>query len=349
MMLWPNMLCPILHIHTFLACMIRHAVLPKSRFAKLNKVIKLGEPAPTTPLEKYRLRLTMSKVTSKLDLSSKLVWPDQEPGSTGRAIPAAVTSEGEEEDRVEEDEEEERVEDMFEQVAVVSPIEHDAGSNDKKELLSVDFRFSIIPKEVLQLTELTELWFDNNAISELPTAIGNLKTLLVLSLNNNRLATLHPELCSLVNLKRLYLRGNKLEALPNLMGQLLRLEEVDCSKNRFSVFPAVLTSTLRVVQMDFSENFLRAIPAGLRSLKLLTYLSIERNPLREDQVSEVLSKMPWVKVKGPTSLQLKGADFFAITPAEELDFKTMFKCRAAGAVTNKLRRRKKGSGYDGYF
>lgn len=338
-----------IHIHTFLACcMIRHAVLPKSRFAKLNKVIKLGEPAPTTPLEKYRLRLTMSKVTSKLDLSSKLVWPDQEPGSTVRAIPA---SEGEEGDRVEEDnqdEEEERVEDMFEQVAVVSPIEHDEGSNDKKEL-SVDFRFSIIPKEVLQLTELTELWFDNNAISELPNAIGNLKTLVVLSLNNNRLATLHPELCSLVNLKRLYLRGNKLEALPNLMGQLLRLEEVDCSKNRFSVFPEVLTSTLRVVQMDFSENFLRALPAGLRSLKLLTYLSIERNPLREDQVSEVLSKMPWVKVKGPTSLQLKGAGPFAITPAEELDFKTMLKCRAAGSVTNKLRRRKKGSGYDGYF
>jgi len=336
--------------------MIRHAVLPKSRFAKLNKVIKLSEPAPTTPLEKYRLRLTVSKVTSKLDLSSKLVWPDQESGSTVRAIPASKGEQvelGEEEDRVEEDneneeEEEERVEDMFERMTVVSPIEHDAGSDDKKEL-SVDFRFSIIPKEVLQLTELTELWFDNNAISELPTAIGNLKTLVVLSLNNNRLTTLLPDLCSLVNLKRLYLRGNKLEALPNLMGQLLRLEEVDCSKNRFSVFPEVLTSTLRLVQMDFSENFLRAIPAGLRSLKLLTYLNIERNPLRVDQVSEVLSKMPWVKVKGPTSLQLKGADFFAITPAEELDFKTMLKCRAAGAVTNKLRRKKKGSGYDGYF
>lgn len=323
--------------------MIRHAVLPKSRFAKQqSKVVKLGEPVPKTPLEKYRLRLTMGEATSRLDLSSKLVWPEQQPGSTGRAvIAAAVTSQGEEE-RGEED--------MFEQVAVESPIEHDAGSNDKKEDRLVDFRFSIIPKEVLRLTELTELWFDNNAISELSTAIGDLKTLVVLSLNNNRLTTLHPELCSLVNLKRLYLRGNKLEALPNLMGQLLQLEEVDCSKNRFSVFPEVLTSPmLRLVQMDFSENFLRTLPAGLRSLKLLTYLIIERNPLREDLVGEVLSKMPWVKVKGPTSLQLKGAGPFAITPAEELDFKTMLKCRAAGAVTNKLRRRKKRSGYDGYF
>lgn len=333
-------------------------MLPKSRFAKQNKVIKHGEPAPTTPLEKYRLRLTMGAATSKLDLSSKLVWPDQPPGTAGKVIPASsVTSVGEEEQgggEDSEDDEEERVEDLFEQVAVESPVEHDdAGSSDKKEnrLLSVDFQFSIIPKEVLRLTELTELWFDNNAISELPAAIGDLKTLVVLSLNNNRLPTLHPELCSLVNLKRLYLRGNKLEALPNLMGQLLRLEEVDCSKNRFSVFPEVLTSMLRVVQMDFSENFLRALPAGLRSLKLLTYLNIERNPLREEHVvSEVLSKMPWVKVKGPTSLQqLKGTSPFAITPAEELDFKTMLKCRAAAAVTNKLRRKKKRSGYDGYF
>lgn len=329
-------------------------MLPKSRFAKQqSKVVKLGEPVPKTPLEKYRLRLTMGEATSRLDLSSKLVWPEQQPGSTGRAvIAAAVTSQGGEEQGEEGNaDEEEREEDMFEQVAVESPIEHGAGSNDKKEDSLVDFRFSIIPKEVLRLTELTELWFDNNAISELPTAIGDLKTLVVLSLNNNRLATLHPELCSLVNLKRLYLRGNKLEALPNLMGQLLQLEEVDCSKNRFSVFPEVLTSPmLRLVQMDFSENFLRTLPAGLRSLKLLTYLIIERNPLREDLVGEVLSKMPWVKVKiGPTSLQLKGAGPFAITPAEELDFKTMLKCRAAGAVTNKLRRRKKRSGYDGYF
>jgi len=341
-------------------------VLPKSRFVKLNKAIKLGEPVPVTPLEKYRLRLTMGKVTGKLDLSSKLVWPDQEsvpPASTIRVIPSAVSQakepHAEEEQAKEEhgegnEDEDGRLEDMFEQVAVGSRIDHDEGSNPIGETkedgqLSVDFRFSIIPKEVLRLTELTELWLDNNAISELPAAIGELKTLLVLSLNNNRLATLHPELCSLVNLKRLYLRGNKLEALPNLMGQLLRLQEVDCSKNRFAVFPEVVTSMLRLVQMNFSENFLKTLSTGLRSLKLLTYLDIGYNPyLRDEHVSDVLSKMPWVKVKGPDSLQRKGANPFSITPAEELDFKTMFKCRAAGAVTNKLRRRKRRSGYDGF-
>lgn len=198
---------------------------------------------------------------------------------------------------------------------------------------------------LLNVIELRELYLCNHLISEVPAAIGELKLLQVLSLRNNNIEMLPAQICECVNLQKLYLQGNKMSTLPNLFGKLVVLQDLNLSANDFTDFPEVLTSLTHLVNLEFSDNKLTTLPRTLNQMKCLSYLNLEGNPIKMPPAA--LAKTPWIEVKGCILPPMdKASKEFAITPAEEFELLGLLKSRAAFAITSKLRRRKKKSGYD---
>lgn len=205
----------------------------------------------------------------------------------------------------------------------------------------VDFRLTIIPSEVLRLSELNELWLCNNMIASVPSAIGDLKQLRVLSLTGNRLDSLPPEICLLENLRQLLLRGNKLTSLPNLLGRLRQLRELNAADNQFADFPEVLTSLPQLALLDLSGNHIASpLPASLTEMRCLTLLSLEHNRLGPTSCA-VLARTPWIDVQGCViPVSKKASHEFEITPAEQFELLGMLKNRANVAIATNLRRKK---------
>uniref|UniRef100_A0A7S3MK82 Uncharacterized protein n=1 Tax=Spumella elongata TaxID=89044 RepID=A0A7S3MK82_9STRA len=212
-----------------------------------------------------------------------------------------------------------------------------------KEMM-LDFRLSVIPREVLKLTELSELWLTNNNITVIPPALGELQQLLVLNLSYNKIDTLPAEVCQLVNLRKLYVRGNLLASLPNVMGQMNSLLHLDCAYNKFTTFPEVVTTMPRLVHLDFAFNRIPSLPATLELLQCLVYLNLCDNVVTKPQ--NVLLRMPWLEVLGcPISAESRGAIPYAISPHEEHELTNLIKSRAAASLMAKLRRKKKKPSY----
>ncbi len=96
----------------------------------------------------------------------------------------------------------------------------------KEETAYLDLRsnrLSVLPPEIGQLTNLTELDLGDNQLSVLPPEIGQLTRLEWLSLDNNQLSELPPEIGQLTNLTELDLRSNQLSVLPPEIEQLTNL------------------------------------------------------------------------------------------------------------------------------
>jgi Leucine-rich repeat (LRR) protein len=66
-----------------------------------------------------------------------------------------------------------------------------------------------LPPELWQLTNLQELYLDNNLLNQLPPEIGLLTNLQQLHLTNNQLSQLPPEIGLLTNLQELDLYHNQ--------------------------------------------------------------------------------------------------------------------------------------------
>jgi hypothetical protein len=386
-----------------LCILYSNAVLvSESHLAKSGVKNVGGAAPPKTPMEKYKLRVAVGRLTGRMDLACKAVWPAED-GSHSQVQSQAslqtatadtldeggdavfltqdgesVTSAGDQEAKGSEEE------GIFEQVAdsrdgnaaeeaalaeATATGQGAAKQKPKAKEMMLDFRLSVVPKEILKISgkprqsavtlasftelilpfivlnaELTELWLCNNVISTIPDGLGDLKQLTTLSFNNNKLDTLSPGLCQLVNLRRLYVRGNNLQALPNLMGQLQHLQYLDCAHNKFTVFPEVLTSMPRLVHMDFSRNAITSLPATLEALQHLVYLSLQSNRVAKPQ--PVLLRMPWLEVLGvPLSAENRGAVQYGISLSEEHELTSLLKSRAAASLTARLRRKKKKSNY----
>ncbi len=97
-----------------------------------------------------------------------------------------------------------------------------------------------LPPELWQLTNLQEIYLDNNQLSQLPPDIGKLTNLQELKLGKNLLSQLPPELWRLTNLKKLYLNYNQLDEIPPEIGQLTNLQELDLSNTKLKRLPTAI-------------------------------------------------------------------------------------------------------------
>ena len=92
----------------------------------------------------------------------------------------------------------------------------------------------MLPAEIGQLTNLTQLSLGGNQLSVLPAEIGQLANLTQLSLSENRLSVLPAEIGQLTNLTGLYLSENRLSVLPAEIGQLTNLTQLTLNGNPLS-------------------------------------------------------------------------------------------------------------------
>jgi len=136
-----------------------------------------------------------------------------------------------------------------------------------------------LPPEVVQLTNLQELWLDGNRLTELPPEIVQLTNLQTLRLNDNRLTELSPEIVQLTNLQTLFLSNNRLAELPPEVGQLTNLQTLSLKDNRLAELPPEILELTNLQEFSLSNNQLTGLPPGIGRLTNLQTLSLDNNLL----------------------------------------------------------------------
>ena len=136
---------------------------------------------------------------------------------------------------------------------------------------------SLLPPELWQLTNLQELYLNNNQLSQIPPELEQLTNLQRLDLDNNQLSQLPPELWQLTNLQELYLNNNQLSQLPPEIGQLTNLQTLWLSNNRLEKIPPEIGELASLQKLRLDQNQLSQLPPELWRLTNLQRLDLNNN------------------------------------------------------------------------
>ena len=139
-----------------------------------------------------------------------------------------------------------------------------------------------LPESLRRLTKLTRLDADNNQLTELPESLGQLTQLKTLFLQRNQLTALPESLGQLTQLQSLYLQKNQLAVLPESLGQLKELWTLDLQSNQLTELPESPGQLAQLQTLDLVNNQLTALPESLGQLPQLQVLDLAGNPLNPD-------------------------------------------------------------------
>lgn len=103
-----------------------------------------------------------------------------------------------------------------------------------------------VPEWVWEQKSLERLYLQDNALEELPAALGDLVGLTRMDLSKNRIASVPAEIGRLANLTELDLSSNRLEALPAEFGSLRRLEWLFLFQNQLAALPVTISQLTKL-------------------------------------------------------------------------------------------------------
>ena len=136
----------------------------------------------------------------------------------------------------------------------------------------------ILPKEISQLLNLTSLDVSFNNITDLPYEIGSLINLTNLDASNNFLNTIPSVFKFLKKLDRLILRDNCITYLPKEFGMLHSLEILDLSDNNlYKSNISMIGKCTMLMYLNLSNNTLSSLPHTFKNLKNLNQLFLTDN------------------------------------------------------------------------
>ena len=138
-----------------------------------------------------------------------------------------------------------------------------------------------IPELISQLTGLQKLIlkaFKNN----LPEWIGNLTNLKELYLNENHFENLPDSIGNLVNLETFYAQGNRLTELPDSFSQLKNLKVLNLGNNNLTRFPPSIAKLSSLEKLHLSYNVIENFPPNLIQLRNLKYFHFDFSHLIEN-------------------------------------------------------------------
>ncbi|MBE9103954.1 leucine-rich repeat domain-containing protein [Nostoc cf. edaphicum LEGE 07299] len=138
---------------------------------------------------------------------------------------------------------------------------------------------TILPPEIVQLTNLRSLDLSSNQLSSLPPEIVQLTNLRTLDLSSNQLSSLPPEIVQLTNLRTLDLSSNQLSSLPPEIVQLTNLQTFDLSYNQLSSLPPEIVQLTNLQTLKLSGNQLSSLPLEIVQLNNLETLNLSGNQL----------------------------------------------------------------------
>ena len=136
-----------------------------------------------------------------------------------------------------------------------------------------------IPKEIVQLTNLTYLNLGGNQLTNIPKEIVQLTNLTALYLHSNQLGSLPKEIGQLTNLTELHLHSNQLRSLPKEIGQLTNLTSLNLSDNQLTSLPKEIGQLTNLTSLNLSDNQLTSLPKEIGQLTNLTELGLDWNLL----------------------------------------------------------------------
>jgi Leucine-rich repeat (LRR) protein len=148
---------------------------------------------------------------------------------------------------------------------------------------SETFSIHDVPKSIGSLSNLQELYLNNNKLTSLSKSIGRLSNLKILYLDNNNLTELPKSIGSLYNLQTLSLDNNRLINVPESIQSLSKLKYLSLTNNKLTSLwvdkkPCFLSSPM--VMNRKSETFsIHDAPESIESLSNLEYLYLYNNNL----------------------------------------------------------------------
>mmetsp|Transcript_6873 Transcript_6873/g.19913 ORF Transcript_6873/g.19913 Transcript_6873/m.19913 type:complete len:262 (-) Transcript_6873:126-911(-) len=127
-----------------------------------------------------------------------------------------------------------------------------------------------------------------NKIEGLSDKIANLRLLNELNLENNALADLPPAIGELRCLRVLNLNFNKLTALPEEIGQCTMIEQLLCTNNVLVKFPESVINCIALTVLNLRCNRLTSVPLELGGVDTLKSLDLSGNEGLHDQIPDYL-------------------------------------------------------------
>ncbi|MBF0381545.1 MAG: leucine-rich repeat domain-containing protein [Magnetococcales bacterium] len=136
----------------------------------------------------------------------------------------------------------------------------------------MDLELETLPPEIQGLSNLVELYLQNNNLTTLPPEIQGLSNLVELYLQNNNLTTLPPEIQGLSNLVELSLQNNNLTTLPPEIQGLAALKLLDLSDNNLTTLPPEITDLSELQLISLDNSGLTKLPLGIEKLTKLKFV-----------------------------------------------------------------------------
>ncbi|HCS25804.1 MAG TPA: hypothetical protein DIW43_00015 [Spongiibacteraceae bacterium] len=158
--------------------------------------------------------------------------------------------------------------------------------SDIKEL---DFRtndLSELPDDIQAHTGLVDLSLFQNNFSSVPESIFSLNHLMYLNLGLNKITILPVNIRKLKNLKILDLGHNQLSSLPSEIGDLRNLERLMVYGNCLSSIPKEIGKMTELKQIALYDNNLSSLPEEILNLKKLKTLELRNNSFTEEFVTK---------------------------------------------------------------
>lgn len=147
------------------------------------------------------------------------------------------------------------------------------------ELIIDDNPIKHLPDEICQLKNLVILSFTNNNIAHIPDDIGTLKKLTALRACNNTIASLPKSFYELDALELLCLHSNNLTEISEEIGNLSHLETLTLSNNDIEVLPKSIVKLKKLKSLDIENTAISSIPIELLQQTKLEKLCINDNLL----------------------------------------------------------------------
>ncbi|KAJ1847534.1 hypothetical protein LPJ57_008773, partial [Coemansia sp. RSA 486] len=115
----------------------------------------------------------------------------------------------------------------------------------------------------LYAQSIRSLVLSNNALSQLPDAIGHLHRLQALDVTNNKLHELPAAIAHCQRLEIVYAGSNRLSDLPSSIRHLRQLAKLDLRDNKLASVPACLWALPRLESLDLSNNPIERLPSRM--------------------------------------------------------------------------------------
>lgn len=149
----------------------------------------------------------------------------------------------------------------------------------RSEYLSRCYKYIMIPKSIVILQQLKEVYLDGNKITQFPKALLSLKNLEELSLGINRISIIPKDIYKLKTLKTLKLYSNKISRIPCELSKMKNLKNLYLFRNKISKIPHELSQLKNIEFIELQHNLLTEIPEKILQIKTLKKIFLEGNPM----------------------------------------------------------------------